>query len=181
MTATVFSTLRGKLVGKHPTLGVLVSEDGMVLCLNKGNNWGSPNAKFHWTKGSTDSKGYRYIRFKKKNYWTHRLVAETFVPNPENKETVDHIDRDRTNNRVCNLRWADQKEQCRNTKTYDGAIDLGVRKHDDPKEWDRRYQQYARANGLVKKLTPEQYERKKAQARERYKKKKAEQSAQPSN
>lgn len=181
MTGSVYSTLSGKLVGKHPTLGVLVREDGMVLCLNKGSRWGSPNAKFHWTVGSLDSKGYRYIRYKKKNYWVHRLVAETFIPNPENKPTVDHYpNRDPADNRLCNLRWADQQEQCRNTKSYDGAIDLGVRKHDDPKEWDRRYKRYARANGLIKKLTPEQYERKKAQARERYKKKKAEQSARSS-
>ena len=178
MVATVYSTLSGKLVGKHPTLGVLVREDGMVQTLKQGKRWSNP--EFQWYKGNTDSQGYSYVQIRGKKYWNHRLVAETFLPNPENKTTVDHINRDRTDNRRCNLRWADQKEQCRNTKTYDGALDLGVRKHDDPKEWDRRYQRYARANGLVKKLTPEQYERKKAQARERYKKKKAERSAQPS-
>lgn len=179
MIANVYSTLSGKLAGKHPTLGILVREDGMVQTLKQGKRWSNP--EFQWSKGSLDSQGYLYVRIRGKNYWVHRLVAETFLPNPENKPTVDHyINRDTTDNRVCNLRWADQQEQCRNTKSYDGALDLGVRKHDDPKEWDRRYKRYARANGLVKKLTPEQYERKKAQARERYKKKKAEQSAQPS-
>lgn len=181
MTASVFSTLNGKLVGKHPELGVLVSEDGEVLCINGGNRWGSQNAKFHWTVGTVDSGGYRCIHFKYKKCSVHRLVAETFIPNPENKPTVDHYpDRSRDNNNVHNLRWADQKEQSRNTKSYDGALDLGVRKHDDQKEWCRRYKRYARANGLVKKLTPEQHERKKMQDRERYKKKKAERSAQPS-
>lgn len=179
MIATVYSTLSGKLAGKHPTLGVLVREDGFVQTLKQGKRWSNP--EFQWHKGNTDSKGYLYVRIRGKNYWVHRLVAETFLPNPENKPTVDHINRDHTDNRLCNLRWADQQEQCRNTKSYKGALDLGVRKHDDPQEWDRRYKRYARANGLVKKLTPEQYERKKAQARERYKKKKkAEQSAQPS-
>lgn len=178
MIANVYSTLSGKLAGKHPTLGVLVREDGLVQTLKLGKRWSNP--EFQWNKGNTDSHGYLYVRIRGKNYWVHRLVAETFLPNPENKPTVDHVNRDTTDNRLCNLCWADQKEQCHNTKSYDGAVDLGVRKHDDPKEWDRRYKRYARAHGLVKALTPEQYERKKAQARARYKKKKAEQSAQPS-
>lgn len=41
----------------------------------------------------------------------HRLIAETFIPNPQNKPTVDHIDSNRQNNTIENLRWATYGEQ----------------------------------------------------------------------
>ena len=40
----------------------------------------------------------------------HRLVAIAFIPNPDNKPIIDHIDTDPTNNRVDNLRWVTQQE-----------------------------------------------------------------------
>ena len=64
------------------------------------------------------SKGYLCISLckngKKKCYKIHRLVALHYIPNTDNKETVDHIDRNPQNNSVTNLRWATQEEQANN-------------------------------------------------------------------
>jgi len=47
----------------------------------------------------------------------HRLLAEAFIPNLDNKPTVDHIDRNTSNNDLSNLRWATHLEQHQNMTT----------------------------------------------------------------
>ncbi len=71
-------------------------------------------------KKGIDSKGYYSVGIRQNLKTTtlnvHRLVAITFVDNPDDKPFVDHIDNDRTNNNVINLRWCTNKENLQNSK-----------------------------------------------------------------
>jgi hypothetical protein len=50
----------------------------------------------------------------RKNCYVHRLVANAFLDNPDDKECVDHRNNDKTNNQLTNLRWATTKENAMN-------------------------------------------------------------------
>jgi hypothetical protein len=61
-----------------------------------------------------NKSGYCYVHLfkdgKEKNCLLHRLVAETFIPNPDNKPEVNHIDGNKYNNQVSNLEWVSSEE-----------------------------------------------------------------------
>ena len=55
--------------------------------------------------------GYMVVKLGEKNWsMVHRLVANAFIPNPENKRCVNHIDGNKQNNAASNLEWATHKE-----------------------------------------------------------------------
>jgi hypothetical protein len=69
-------------------------------------------------KHSIDKGGYHNIylyRNGKRNFFIiSRLVGIHFIPNPENKPTIDHKNGDKNNNCVCNLEWANEVDQIAN-------------------------------------------------------------------
>lgn len=86
----------------HPNLQCEVSDHGRVKTKRITSGYDYPSC-------------YKGVRVGKSNYYVHRLVSETFIPNPDNLQQVDHIDGDKTNNNVSNLRWCTAKE---NTNWY---------------------------------------------------------------
>ena len=74
-----------------------------------------------------DRKGYLRIKLRvntcAKSLSVHRLVAEVFIPNPEDKPQVNHIDEDKTNNMVYNLEWVTGKENCNHGTKIQRTID----------------------------------------------------------
>lgn len=78
-----------------------VSDDGKVYNQTTGRE----------LKGRPQKKGgYLRVNLAGKDYKIHRLVAEAFVPNPENKEQVNHINGKTDDNRAENLEWVSPSE-----------------------------------------------------------------------
>lgn len=61
-------------------------------------------------KGQPNGKGYLRVSIGGKLQFIHRLVATKYIPNPENKEQVNHIDGNKLNNSVDNLEWVTNQE-----------------------------------------------------------------------
>ena len=85
--------------------------EGKYAVTTDGKVWSYLSNKF---LTPFDKNGYERVELQGKPFLVHRLVAETYIPNIDNKPTVDHIDRNKHNNCVENLRWATFQEQSDN-------------------------------------------------------------------
>jgi hypothetical protein len=112
------------------TLGNVRSNNGKTSIIRK--------QQIHWT-------GYPIVQLcktengkeKRKTMRVHRLIAEAFIPNPYNLKEVDHIDKNRANNDISNLRWCNhsQNNQNKNKQSNNKSGTIGV-------SWDKRYKKW---------------------------------------
>lgn len=105
----MFKSING-LEGKYS-----ISEEGIVISHERKDKVGRIQ-KQRIIAGSFDKDGYRRVvlslgsRGHQKTFRVARLVAETYLLNPDNKEYVNHIDGVKTNDHVSNLEWVTAKE-----------------------------------------------------------------------
>ena len=91
-----------------------ISNLGNVKSLAKSDGNGNRDRILNFDKDTRKNTQYSRVTLSKngktKRFQVHRLVAETFIPNPENKPFVNHIDNNGLNNMVTNLEWCTQTE-----------------------------------------------------------------------
>ena len=78
-----------------------ISNKGRVRRISTGN------ILTPWSMKGKATVRYPMVKIKQVNRYVHRLVAETFIPNPDNLPQVNHINGDKSDNRVENLEWVD--------------------------------------------------------------------------
>ena len=62
--------------------------------------------------------GYCKIKLNGRNHQLHRILARHFIPNPDDLQEIDHIDRNPSNNAIENLRWISRRDNLRNRGQY---------------------------------------------------------------
>ena len=97
----------------------VVGYEGLYQISNKGDVRNTITGKI--LKIRKDKDGYIRMRLYKdktpQDIFAHRLVAEAFIPNPENKPCVNHLNTKRDDNRVENLEWCTCKENSNHKPT----------------------------------------------------------------
>jgi hypothetical protein len=111
----------------------MVSSFGRIASLTKevSNRYGTRIIPCKILSPCVSTEGYCKVILclnanSRKHVKVHRLVAEAFIPNNENKPQIDHIDRNKQNNNVSNLRWCTLSENMHNPLTIEHCRNLNL-------------------------------------------------------
>lgn len=85
----------------------------------------------HILKGQPNAKGYLRVSISKKLIFVHRLVAEKYIPNPDNLPQVNHKDGNKLNNSVENLEWVS------NQQNREHAVETGLHLSGEACSWSK--------------------------------------------
>lgn len=80
-------------------------------------------------KLQSNPDGYATFSAGRKTLLVSRLVGIVFLPTVEGKTEIDHINQNKWDNRVCNLRWADRSDQGKNRTVYNMLGEKYISKH----------------------------------------------------
>ena len=72
-------------------------------------------------KESINQRGYYSVSLNRRHYLKHRIIAKQFIKNPNNYNCVDHINRNKTDNHISNLKWASHSINSRNKSSNCGV------------------------------------------------------------
>lgn len=110
-------------IKQHPTLPMLCNGDTGEVSKDNG---------LTWTKGKVHSNsGYMYVYLDYKQYYVHRLIADAFLEQDPTRPWIDHINRNKADNRKSNLRRCTPAENRRNTLDFENVESRGWRhKHE---------------------------------------------------
>lgn len=120
--------------------GYFITTSGDVFS-SKGNQSDFRSIKIKKTKTGYCCFNASLGNSKSKTVYVHRLLAETFIPNPEKKPCVNHIDGNKSNNHISNLEWCTHQENTKHahevgllTPCYKPVVQLTIT-GEKMKEW----------------------------------------------
>ena len=123
----------------------VVGYEGLYQVSNLGRVKSLKYGKERILKSANIGRGYLKVNLwrnrEQKQYLVHRLVGQSFIPNPNNLPEINHRDEDKTNNKVVNLEWCSSKYNA----------NFGTRNQRQAEKCSKTVFQYTKTGEFVKK------------------------------